>query len=176
MQADIGPGMRVLEAGVGSGALSMTLLRAGASITGLRDPRGLRPARPSKNVHDMLGEDVDYDVHIRDVTAGIDEIDLDRVILDMPEPWDVVKHAEGALRPGGSCSPTCRRSTRPSCYARRCASTPLDSRRRSRSFDGPGTSTDVRFVPITAWWRTPGSSPRRAPVGAASGRATSRAR
>jgi len=34
MQADIGPGMRVLEAGVGSGALSMTMLRAGAVITG----------------------------------------------------------------------------------------------------------------------------------------------
>ena len=33
MQADIAPGMRVLEAGVGSGALSMTLLRAGAMIT-----------------------------------------------------------------------------------------------------------------------------------------------
>jgi tRNA (adenine57-N1/adenine58-N1)-methyltransferase len=32
---------------------------------------------------------------------GIDETDLDRIILDMPEPWDVVKHAEGALRPGG---------------------------------------------------------------------------
>jgi tRNA (adenine57-N1/adenine58-N1)-methyltransferase len=49
----------------------------------------------------MLGEKVGYDVQIRDVTEGIDEVDLDRVILDMPEPWDVVKHAEDALRPGG---------------------------------------------------------------------------
>ena len=32
--ADIGPGMRVLEAGVGSGALSMALLRAGADVVG----------------------------------------------------------------------------------------------------------------------------------------------
>ena len=55
----------------------------------------------TKNVHDMLGADVAYDVQIRDVTMGIDETDLDRIILDMPEPWDVVKHAEGALRPGG---------------------------------------------------------------------------
>ena len=33
--------------------------------------------------------------------AGIDETELDRVVLDLPEPWRVVKHAEAALRPGG---------------------------------------------------------------------------
>ena len=99
MQADIGPGMRVLEAGVGSGALSMTLLRAGASITAyeIRDDFAQHAL---KNVRDFLGEDVDYRVEIRDVTHGIDEVELDRVILDMPEPWDVVKHAEGALARG----------------------------------------------------------------------------
>jgi tRNA (adenine57-N1/adenine58-N1)-methyltransferase len=100
MQADIGPGMRVLEAGVGSGALSMTLLRAGASITAY-EIREDFAQHAIKNVHDFLGESVDYNVIIRDVTEGIDEVDLDRIILDMPEPWDVVKHAEGALRPGG---------------------------------------------------------------------------
>ncbi len=100
LQADIGPGMRVLEAGVGSGALSMTLLRAGAKITAyeIREDFAIHA---KKNVHDFLGPDVDYDVHIRDVTQGIEETELDRIILDMPEPWDVVKHAEGALRPGG---------------------------------------------------------------------------
>jgi tRNA (adenine57-N1/adenine58-N1)-methyltransferase catalytic subunit len=100
MQADIGPGMRILEAGIGSGALSMTLLRAGASITAY-EIREDFAQHALKNVHDFLGEDVDYDVKIRDVTLGIDEVDLDRVILDMPEPWEVVKHAEAALRPGG---------------------------------------------------------------------------
>jgi tRNA (adenine57-N1/adenine58-N1)-methyltransferase len=100
LQADIGPGMRVLEAGVGSGALSMTLLRAGALITGY-ELREDFAQQAKKNVYDMLGTDVPYDVQIRDVTHGIDEVDLDRIVLDMPEPWDVVKHAEGALRPGG---------------------------------------------------------------------------
>ncbi|HEY1824989.1 MAG TPA: tRNA (adenine-N1)-methyltransferase [Acidimicrobiales bacterium] len=100
LQADIGPGMRVLESGIGSGALSMTLLRAGASVVAY-EIREDFAAQATKNVHDFLGPDLDYTVHIRDVTAGIDDVDLDRVILDMPEPWAVVKHAEVALRPGG---------------------------------------------------------------------------
>ena len=100
LQADIGPGMRVLEAGVGSGALSMTLLRAGARIIAY-EIREDFAEQAKKNVHDMLGTEVDYDVRIRDVTQGIDERDLDRVVLDMPEPSAVVAHAEVALRPGG---------------------------------------------------------------------------
>lgn len=100
MQADIGPGMRVLEAGVGSGALSMTLLRAGALITAY-EIREDFAQQAAKNVHDMLGPDVAYKIEIRDVTLGIDERDLDRVLLDMPEPSAVVEHAERALRPGG---------------------------------------------------------------------------
>ena len=100
MQADIAPGMRVFEAGVGSGALSMALLRAGASITAyeIREDFAIH-AR--KNVVEMLGPDVAYDIHLRDVTLGIEETDFDRLLLDMPEPWLVVPHAEKALRSGG---------------------------------------------------------------------------
>jgi tRNA (adenine57-N1/adenine58-N1)-methyltransferase len=100
MMADIAPGQRVLEAGVGSGALSMALLRAGAHITAY-EIREDFAALARKNVEAMLGPDLAYDISIRDVTAGIDEQDFDRIILDMPEPWLVVPHAEKALRPGG---------------------------------------------------------------------------
>ena len=100
LQADIGPGMRVLEAGVGSGALSMTLLRAGALITAY-EIREDFAEQARKNVTDLLGPDVPYQIEIRDVTLGIDEENLDRILLDMPEPFEVVKHAERALRPGG---------------------------------------------------------------------------
>jgi tRNA (adenine57-N1/adenine58-N1)-methyltransferase len=48
-----------------------------------------------------LGPDAAYRVEIRDVTQGIDERDLDRVLLDMPEPHKVVRAAGEALRPGG---------------------------------------------------------------------------
>jgi tRNA (adenine57-N1/adenine58-N1)-methyltransferase len=40
-------------------------------------------------------------VEIRDSYEGIEETGLDRVVLDLPEPWQVVKHAERALHPGG---------------------------------------------------------------------------
>jgi tRNA (adenine57-N1/adenine58-N1)-methyltransferase len=100
LAADIGPGMRVLESGVGSGALSMTLLRAGASVIGY-ELRAEFAATAKDNVVALLGADVDYTVEIRDVTAGIDERGLDRVLLDMPSPWDVVEGASVALRPGG---------------------------------------------------------------------------
>jgi len=100
MAADIGPGQRVLEAGVGSGALSMALLRAGATVIGY-ELREDFAAGARTNVAAMLGPGAAYQVEIRDVTEGIDETGLDRVVLDLPEPWRVLVHAAEALRPGG---------------------------------------------------------------------------
>lgn len=102
MLADIGPGVRVLESGVGSGALSMTMLRWGASIVGY-ELREDFANRAMANVRSFLGEEAlaNYRVELRDCYAGIDERDVDRVVLDLPEPWQVVPHAIEALRPGG---------------------------------------------------------------------------
>ncbi len=100
MAADIFPGARVLEAGVGSGALSMTLLRAGAKVTGY-ELRADFAARAIANVEAFLGSGQDFEVFDRDVYEGIDERGLDRVVLDLPEPWQVVGPAEQALSPGG---------------------------------------------------------------------------
>jgi tRNA (adenine57-N1/adenine58-N1)-methyltransferase catalytic subunit len=102
MLADIFPGARVLESGIGSGALSMTLLRAGAVVHGY-ELRSDFAARAQANVASFLGPDVldRYHVEERDTYEGVEVADLDRVVLDLPEPWRVVKHAESALRPGG---------------------------------------------------------------------------
>ena len=100
MLADVFPGARVFESGVGSGAVSMTLLRAGAQVIGY-ELRADFAARAQKNVASFLGPDVPYRVEERSAYDGIDEIELDRVVLDLPEPWRVVKHAEHALHPGG---------------------------------------------------------------------------
>jgi tRNA (adenine57-N1/adenine58-N1)-methyltransferase len=100
--ADVFPGARIFESGVGSGALSMTLLRAGAEVQGyeLREDFAVRAQR---NVESFLGPEVleRYEVEVRDSYEGIDHRDLDRVVLDLPEPWRVVPHAEKALRSGG---------------------------------------------------------------------------
>ena len=100
--ADIFPGARVLESGVGSGALSMTLLRAGAEIVGY-ELREDFAARARANVEGFLGPEVmdRYQVDVRDVYEGVAETDLDRMVLDLPEPWRVVPHAAKALHAGG---------------------------------------------------------------------------
>jgi tRNA (adenine57-N1/adenine58-N1)-methyltransferase len=99
----VAAGQRILESGVGSGALSMALLQvlgpAGRLIGyELRDDFA---GRARNNVTRFLGADRPFDIEVRDVYEGIDETDLDRVVLDLPEPWRVVHHAEKALRPGG---------------------------------------------------------------------------
>jgi tRNA (adenine57-N1/adenine58-N1)-methyltransferase len=104
MLADIGPGVRVFESGIGSGALSMTMLRYGAHITGY-ELREDFANRAKKNVASFLGEEAlnRYDVYIRDGYEGIDveHGPFDRVVLDIPEPWQLIPHAEKVLRAGG---------------------------------------------------------------------------
>lgn len=104
MLADIGPGVRVFETGIGSGALSMTMLRYGAEIVGY-EIREDFANRARKNVQSFLGEAAldRYDVHIADSYEGIDpELGtFDRVVLDLPEPWQVIPKAEAVLQPGG---------------------------------------------------------------------------
>jgi tRNA (adenine57-N1/adenine58-N1)-methyltransferase len=94
--------VRVLESGVGSGALSMTMLRYGAHVTGyeLREDFANRAVA---NVRSFLGEGVldRYDVQIRDCYDGIEATNIDRVVLDLPEPWHVVPHAQRVMKPGG---------------------------------------------------------------------------
>ncbi len=98
--ADIFPGVKVLEAGVGSGALSMAMLRAGAIIKGYE----IRPEFAkiaADNVEEHFGTSVSYEIEERDIYEGINETDLDRIILDLPEPWNVLPYADKSLKSGG---------------------------------------------------------------------------
>lgn len=103
ISADIFPGAQILESGIGSGALTTALLRAvgpQGHVFGyeLRDDFAHKAQR---NVDAFLGSGVPLTVEVRDVYDGIDVVGLDRVLLDLPEPWRVVKHASIALAPGG---------------------------------------------------------------------------
>lgn len=105
MLADIAPGHLVFESGIGSGAMSMTMLRAGARIVGY-ELREDFAARAKKNVASFLGDEPSsrFEVHIRDSYAGIDVPAagrFDRAVLDLPEPWQVVPHLASVMHAGG---------------------------------------------------------------------------
>ncbi|WP_419841413.1 tRNA (adenine-N1)-methyltransferase [Candidatus Poriferisodalis sp.] len=124
MLADVLPGMTVFETGVGSGAMSATLLRGGALVTGY-ELREDFAGRALRNVEAIAGAQAlaRYDVQIRDAYESVDpprhhppheasvttvaEADstcrrrYDRAVLDIPEPWRVVAHLPGRLRCGG---------------------------------------------------------------------------
>jgi tRNA (adenine57-N1/adenine58-N1)-methyltransferase len=102
--ADIVPGLRVLEAGAGTGALTIALVRA-VGPTGhvysyeVREDF-LEAAREA--VGDVLGAVPDNLTLKRgDVYEAVDERDLDRALLDLPEPWLAVPALRGAVRAGG---------------------------------------------------------------------------
>lgn len=91
MMADIQPGVRVFETGVGSGALSMAMLRMGAIITGL-EVRDDFLRRATTNVRSFLGEGCleRYDVQLGDSYEAVPDGPFDRAVLDLPEPWRVI--------------------------------------------------------------------------------------
>jgi tRNA (adenine57-N1/adenine58-N1)-methyltransferase len=102
--ADIFPGARVLEAGTGSGALTLALLRAvgpeGRVIT--YEQREEFARRALANIHMRLGEVSNLTMRLGPVEEGIaDEAPVDRVLLDLPEPWRLTRLVAGVLRPGG---------------------------------------------------------------------------
>jgi tRNA (adenine57-N1/adenine58-N1)-methyltransferase len=103
--ADVYPGSRVFEAGTGSGALTMALLRAvgdrGRVVTYEVREEFARTAM--KNIERYLGQIATLTLRRRDVYEGIDPADgpFDRVVLDLPEPWRVVPHAATVLDTGG---------------------------------------------------------------------------
>jgi tRNA (adenine57-N1/adenine58-N1)-methyltransferase len=103
VEADVYPGATVLEAGTGSGALTIALTRAvgptGRIIT--YEAREDFHVRARGNLEAFLGKVPDHvEMRLGDVTEGVPERDIDRVVLDLPEPWRVVPVAAEAMRPG----------------------------------------------------------------------------
>ncbi len=103
MMGDVFPGARVIEAGAGSGALTCALLRAvGADGTITSYERREDFADTARrNVERFCGgPPPNWDLRVGEL-ADNDVLDVDRMILDMLDPWTVIDTASAALRPGG---------------------------------------------------------------------------
>lgn len=102
--ADIFPGARVLEAGVGSGALTLSLLRAvgpSGSVHSV-ERREEFAANATSNIENYFGgRPANWSLAIGSVQDQNFDHEFDRVILDMLAPWECVELAAKVLRPGG---------------------------------------------------------------------------
>ncbi len=102
--ADIFPGARVLEAGVGSGALTLSLLRAVGSTGSVHsvERREEFAANATSNIENYFGgRPANWSLAIGSVQEQEFDHEFDRVILDMLAPWECVEMAAKVLRPGG---------------------------------------------------------------------------
>lgn len=102
--ADIYPGARVLEAGVGSGALTISLLRAvgDAGTVHSVERRADFAENATSNVENYFGSaPTNWRLTVGDLQEQVVSDDYDRVVLDMLAPWECVDLAARALRPGG---------------------------------------------------------------------------
>ncbi len=102
--ADIAPGTHVLEAGVGSGALTISLLRAvghEGSVDSF-ERRDEFAEIATKNVHEYFkGEPSNWSLTIGSVQDADRNKKYDRIVLDMLSPWECVELADEVLHSGG---------------------------------------------------------------------------
>lgn len=100
---DVFPGARVLTAGLGAGALTLALLAA-VGERGQVIAYEIREDVAEKGRRNLMRRNPvsqNLTIRMQDVYQAIEEQELDRIILDVPEPWQVVPHAAEALVPGG---------------------------------------------------------------------------
>lgn len=112
----VGPGKRVLEAGTGSGsmtiALAYTVGKEGKVFTYEKRPEFQQLAR--KNLT-RLGLEDRVEFKLGDIADGFEEKDMDALFLDVVNPYDYISQAREALRPGGffgSLVPTMNQASR----------------------------------------------------------------
>lgn len=99
---DIAPGAHVVEVGTGPGALTIALLRAVGPTGRLAsyETRDEFAQMARDNVARFHGPAPNWTLHTADAFAGLVERDVDRLVIDLAEPWRLLDVAAPALRPG----------------------------------------------------------------------------
>ncbi len=102
MNCSIEPGHTVLEAGIGSGSLTIALANF-VSPKGKVISYDIREDFIKHTMKNLKMANIEnlVETKIKDVTKGIDEKELDAIILDIPNPWDAVDNSWKALKTGG---------------------------------------------------------------------------
>jgi tRNA (adenine57-N1/adenine58-N1)-methyltransferase len=98
----IGPGKKVIEAGTGSGAMTIAMAYA-VGAEGRVVSYEVRPDMQNlakKNL-ERVGLAARVDFKLRDIQSGFDETDGDAFFLDVPNPYDYIPQVRAALKPGG---------------------------------------------------------------------------
>jgi tRNA (adenine57-N1/adenine58-N1)-methyltransferase len=104
---DISPGAFVIEAGSGSGSLTLALARAvgpeGRVISyELREDHYEQAAANVEQWYEGIGgKPENLELRVGDIFEGIPERDADRMVLDLPEPWRAIGTTTESLAPGG---------------------------------------------------------------------------
>ena len=88
---------KILEAGTGSGLLTAFLANISGNITSYEHKKEIFELA-KRNLDDLK---LKVKLKNKDIYEGVDEKNLDAIILDLAEPWKVLKHAEKALKCGG---------------------------------------------------------------------------
>jgi tRNA (adenine57-N1/adenine58-N1)-methyltransferase len=104
LRLDTYPGARVIESGLGSGAASAAILRAIGPAGALTsyEVREEIIEKARANIRELAPEATNHSVVIADAyETGFAETEVDRILLDLPEPWQMTDYAAKALRNGG---------------------------------------------------------------------------
>ncbi len=102
MVMGIGPGVKVLEAGTGSGALTTAFaFLVGDSGRVISYERREQMQNLARNNLDRLGLLDRVDLKLGDVEDGFDERDMDAIFLDIPNPYDYLPQVKASLKMGG---------------------------------------------------------------------------
>jgi len=161
--ADVHPGASVVEAGTGSGSLTLALSRAVGSEGRVisYEVRADHHEQAAENIaawHEGSGgKPENLELRVGDLFDGIPETNVDRMILDLPEPWRAIGAATESLSPGGifccylPTIPQVSQTVEAMRRARFSFLTTLEGLVRTWNVDGQSVRPDHRMVAHTGF-------------------------